>query len=122
MRQAFADRIIESCFAGECRGLLGALHDQEPADLLCPTPFPRAVDVSPHLVTPLHPAGDVGCPSFLPLSFNHDIELPLALRPSVPECIVELERPGHGRMRIEIKGAPAPDLGELSRSFWSMES
>jgi hypothetical protein len=50
------------------------------------------------------------------------IELPLPLCASVPECIVELERPERGRMRIHIKGAAVPDLAELSRSFWSMGS
>jgi hypothetical protein len=41
--------------------------------------------------------------------------------PSV-ECIVELEHGQGGRMRIHVKGAPAPDLAALSRSFWSLES
>jgi hypothetical protein len=50
------------------------------------------------------------------------IELPVT--PSAPstECIVEIEHPRGGRMRIHVKGAPAPDLAALSRSLWSLES
>jgi len=50
------------------------------------------------------------------------IELPMPLCAPSPECIVELEHPRGGRMRIHVKGAPAPDLAALSRSFWSFES
>ena len=50
------------------------------------------------------------------------IELPLPLCASVSECIVEVERPERGRMRIHLKGASVPDLVELTRSFWSMGS
>ena len=47
----------------------------------------------------------------------------LALPPSVamPECIVELEHPGGGSMRIHIKGGDFPDLAALSRNFWSAD-
>lgn len=38
------------------------------------------------------------------------------------ECIVEFEHAQGGRMRIHVKGAPAPDLAALSRSFWGLES
>jgi hypothetical protein len=34
------------------------------------------------------------------------------------EYVVELERPDGGKMRIQIKGASAPDLMGLSRAFW----
>ena len=37
----------------------------------------------------------------------------------VPECLVELEDPRGAKMRIHLKGASAPDLAALSRSFWS---
>jgi hypothetical protein len=48
------------------------------------------------------------------------VELPLPV--SVPECILELEPPRGGRMRIQVKGTPLPDLAALTRSFWGMES
>ena len=50
------------------------------------------------------------------------VELPLALSTPTAECVVELEHPRRGRMRIHVKGAPGPDFAELSRSFWSFES
>jgi hypothetical protein len=50
------------------------------------------------------------------------IEVPLPLCAASAECIVELEHPRGGRMRIHVKGAPTPDLAALSRSFWSFES
>jgi len=34
------------------------------------------------------------------------------------ECVVELERSDGGKMRIQFKGASAPDLMGLSRAFW----
>ena len=37
---------------------------------------------------------------------------------SVPECTLELEDPRGAKMRIHLKGASAPDLAALSRSFW----
>jgi len=45
----------------------------------------------------------------------------LALPPSLPmpECVVELEHPRGGCMRIHIKGGDLPDLAALSRSLWS---
>jgi len=36
----------------------------------------------------------------------------------VPECCLELEDPRGVKMRIHLKGASAPDLAALSRSFW----
>jgi hypothetical protein len=41
----------------------------------------------------------------------------LAPQPSACECIIELEGP-RGKMRIEWKGATAPDLCGLSRALW----
>lgn len=38
---------------------------------------------------------------------------------SAAECILELERRGGAKMRVHLKGVEAPDLGALSRSFWS---
>ena len=34
------------------------------------------------------------------------------------ECTIELEKRDGARMRIEVKGASAPDLAAVSRSFW----
>jgi hypothetical protein len=39
--------------------------------------------------------------------------------PDGPECLVELEDPRGAKMRIHLKGASAPDLAALSRSFWT---
>ena len=39
-----------------------------------------------------------------------------------PECTLELEDPGGAKMRVHLKGLPAPDLAALSRSFWSLEA
>ena len=39
-----------------------------------------------------------------------------------PECILELEDPRGAKMRIHLKGAEAPDLAALSRSFWGIEA
>ena len=36
-----------------------------------------------------------------------------------PECILELEHPCGAKMRVCLKGAPAPDLAALNRSFWN---
>lgn len=38
-----------------------------------------------------------------------------------PECTVELEHPRGRKMRICLKGAAAPDLATLSRTFWSIK-
>jgi hypothetical protein len=40
----------------------------------------------------------------------------------VPECTLELEDPGGAKMRVHLKGLPAPDPTALSRSFWSVEA
>ena len=39
-----------------------------------------------------------------------------------PECILELEHPRGVKMRVHLKGMPAPDLAALSRGFWGMET
>lgn len=38
------------------------------------------------------------------------------------ECILELEDPGGAKMRVHVKGAEAPDLTALSRSFWGVDA
>jgi hypothetical protein len=37
--------------------------------------------------------------------------------PGLTECVIELEGP-RGKMRVQWKGAPAPDLAGLSRGLW----
>ena len=49
------------------------------------------------------------------------VEVPSFTPPPDSECVVELEHPGGARMRIHVKGGAAPDLGALSRIFWSAE-
>jgi len=46
------------------------------------------------------------------------VELAPAPPTGSPECILELEDPGGAKMRVHLKGAEAPDLAALSRSFW----
>jgi hypothetical protein len=48
------------------------------------------------------------------------VEWPSRVSACSPECIVELEAPHGAKIRVHLKGMPAPDLVELSRSFWSM--
>lgn len=50
------------------------------------------------------------------------VEVALPSSASVSECVVELEHPRGSRMRIHLRGCPAPDLAALSRSFWGAES
>jgi len=50
------------------------------------------------------------------------IEVTPVVSAGVPECSVELEHSRGAKMRIQMKGMPAPDLVALSRSFWSMEA
>lgn len=50
------------------------------------------------------------------------IELAPPLPAGAPECLVELEHPRGAKMRVHLKGMPAPDLAALSRGFWSMEA
>ena len=45
------------------------------------------------------------------------VELVAPRAVGVSECLIELEGP-HGKMRIQWKGATAPDLAGLSRALW----
>ena len=49
------------------------------------------------------------------------VEMTSLAAPSGSECVVELEHPGGARMRIHVKGGSGPDVGALSRIFWSAE-
>ena len=46
-----------------------------------------------------------------------ELVAPLSSGPGLTECVIELEGP-RGKMRIQWKGATAPDLAGLSRSLW----
>jgi len=50
------------------------------------------------------------------------VELPPPVSMGSCECIVELEDPRGAKMRVHLKGMPAPDLAALSRGFWSLEA
>jgi hypothetical protein len=50
------------------------------------------------------------------------VELPPAAWPGSGECTMELEDAGGAKLRVHVKGLGAPDLAELSRSFWQSES
>ena len=43
------------------------------------------------------------------------------MRPAAsgPECVIEFESGRGKKMRIELRGADAPDLAALGRTFWS---
>jgi hypothetical protein len=38
------------------------------------------------------------------------------------ECTVEVEGPRGGRLRVQLRGAPVPDLVALTRIVWSPEA
>ena len=46
-----------------------------------------------------------------------ELVAPLSSGPGLTECVIELEGP-RGKMRIQWKGAAAPDLAGLSRALW----
>jgi hypothetical protein len=46
------------------------------------------------------------------------VELTAAPFGNACECTIELEKCDGSRMRIELKGASAPDLAAVSRTFW----
>lgn len=46
------------------------------------------------------------------------IELSPAVVGSTPEYIIECDNQNGARMRIQIKGANAPDLNALAATFW----
>ena len=46
------------------------------------------------------------------------LELAVPSAADTGECLVEWEDPTGAKMRIQLKGAPVPDLVALSRSFW----
>jgi hypothetical protein len=46
------------------------------------------------------------------------IELAPLPSTSVCECLLELEKVGGARMRIQLKGVAVPDLAAISQAFW----
>ena len=46
------------------------------------------------------------------------VELPPALGPCAA-CVIEIEGPHGGRMRVQLPGVPLPDLVALTRVVWS---
>lgn len=50
------------------------------------------------------------------------LEVPVSVGDHPVECVIEMEHPGGGRMRIHSTGAMMPDLTALTRSFWDRES
>ena len=50
------------------------------------------------------------------------VELASPASGGAAECILELENAHGAKMRVHLKGVPAPDLAALSRSFWSVEA
>ena len=50
------------------------------------------------------------------------IEFPPILANATCECSIELEHARGRRMKIQIKGAPMPDITALSRALWEMKS
>ena len=49
------------------------------------------------------------------------LELPPPTWAGSGECTLELEDAGGAKLRVHLKGFVAPDLAELSRSFWQNE-
>lgn len=50
------------------------------------------------------------------------LELQPPAWPGCGECTLELENAGGAKLRVHLKGFPAPDLAALSRSFCQVES
>ena len=50
------------------------------------------------------------------------LEVPPPVWSNSGECTLELEDAGGAKLRVHLKGFGAPDLAELSRSFWQSES
>ena len=46
------------------------------------------------------------------------VELPASSVAGPVECLIEFEKPGGSRLRIQLKGAGIPDLAGLGHGFW----
>jgi hypothetical protein len=49
-------------------------------------------------------------------------ELVPACSGGVPECLLEFERAGGAKLRVQLKRVAVADLVALGRSFWSAEA
>jgi hypothetical protein len=68
-----------------------------------------------HLVTAVSPASRVpAAPAF--------VELLAPAAAGSGECTVEVEGPRGGRLRVQLRGAPVPDLMALTRIVWGPEA
>jgi len=47
------------------------------------------------------------------------VELVTPGRGAPAECILEIERPGGAKLRVELRGSGIPDLGDLALRFAS---
>ena len=47
------------------------------------------------------------------------VELVTPARGAPAECILEIERPGGAKLRVELRGSGIPDLADLARRFAS---
>ena len=48
------------------------------------------------------------------------VEVPLDVSPRVPDCVLQLEDGGRGRLRIELRGRAASDIEALALSLWNV--
>ncbi len=46
------------------------------------------------------------------------VELPAATWGAPIECLVEFEKPGGAKLRIQVRSSQLPDLSAVSRAFW----
>ena len=63
-------------------------------------------------------AADERAPALASPTFVELAPLPLLTSPC--DCVIEIEAPSGGRMRVQVKGVP--DLVALSRAVWSSEA
>ena len=49
------------------------------------------------------------------------VELPAVAQPGLGPCVIEVEAPQGGRMRIEVTGVTVTDLVTLAQGAWSPE-
>ena len=57
-----------------------------------------------------------GAAGVAPLAF---VELPAGRPPGLGPCVIDLDAPQGGRMRIEVSGVTVADLVTLTQSAWS---
>jgi hypothetical protein len=50
------------------------------------------------------------------------VELPVPMMTGSGECTIELEGPHGGRLRVQLRGTPGPDLVALARLMWGADA